>query len=195
MKEAYGPYEIAELLDVAPSSIGLWIEKGFLEAFKTPGGHRRINRDELVRFLKRHNIPVPDEFKGDLVRILIIEDEVEVAEMIKRVLSDYENVEVYVVNDGIAALLEIGRKPPDLVILDIIIPGIDGFEVCKRINRDKLLDVKTLAISGKIEEDDVSKLLESGAKRFLRKPFSVEDLKRTGHDLLVEVRESFVVLP
>lgn len=195
MKEAYGPYEIAELLDVAPSSIGLWIEKGFLEAFKTPGGHRRINRDELVRFLKRHNIPVPDEFKGDLVRILIIEDEVEVAEMIKRVLSDYENVEVYVVNDGIAALLEIGRKPPDLVILDIIIPGIDGFEVCKRINRDKLLDVKTLAISGKIEEDDVSKLLESGAKRFLRKPFSVEDLKRTVNDLLVEVRESFVVLP
>lgn len=195
MKEAYGPYEIAELLDVAPSSIGLWIEKGFLEAFKTPGGHRRINREELVRFLNRHNIPVPDEFKGDLVRILIIEDEIEVAEMIKRVLSDYENVEVYVVNDGIAALLEIGRKPPDLVILDIIIPGIDGFEVCKRINRDKLLDVKTLAISGKIEEDDVSKLFESGAKRFLRKPFSVEDLKRTVNDLLVEVRESFVVLP
>jgi excisionase family DNA binding protein len=195
MKEAYGPYEIAELLDVAPSSIGLWIEKGFLEAFKTPGGHRRINREELVRFLNRHNIPVPDEFKGDLVRILIIEDEVEVAEMIERALSDYENVEVYAVNDGIAALLEIGRKPPDMVILDIIIPGIDGFEVCKRINRDKLLNVKTLAISGKIGEDDVSKLLESGANRFLRKPFSVEDLKRTVDDLLVEVRESFVVLP
>lgn len=195
MKEAYGPYEIAELLDVAPSSIGLWIEKGFLEAFKTPGGHRRINREELVRFLNRHNIPVPDEFKGDLVRILIIEDEIEVAEMIERALSDYENVEVYAVNDGIAALLEIGRKPPDMVILDIIIPGIDGFEVCKRINRDKLLNVKTLAISGKIDEDDVSKLLESGANRFLRKPFSVEDLKRTVDDLLVEVRESFVVLP
>jgi excisionase family DNA binding protein len=195
MKEAYGPYEIAELLDVAPSSIGLWIEKGFLEAFKTPGGHRRIYREELVRFLNRHNIPVPDEFKGDLVRILIIEDEVEVAEMIERVLSDYENVEVYSVNDGIAALLEIGRRPPDMVILDIIIPGIDGFEVCKRINRDKILNVKTIAISGKIEEDDVSKLLESGANRFLRKPFSVEDLKRTVDDLLVEVRESFVVLP
>ncbi|UCE27082.1 MAG: response regulator [Candidatus Coatesbacteria bacterium] len=194
MKEAYGPYEIAEMLGVAPSSVGTWIDKGFLEAFKTPGGHRRIYREDLVRFLNQQNIPVPNEVKGDLVRILIIEDEIEVSEMIERALSNYEGIEIYSVNDGIAALLEIGRRPPDMVILDIVIPGIDGFEVCKRITRDKILKTKILTMSGKIEPDDVSKLLESGANRFLRKPFSVEDLTRTVDDLLVEIKESFVDL-
>jgi excisionase family DNA binding protein len=194
MKEAYGPYEIAELLNVAPSSIGLWIEKGYIAAYKTPGGHRRVRLNDLVRFLNEHNIPVPDELKGELVRILVVEDETDVADLIERVLSEYENVEVNTVNDGISALLEIGRNPPDLVVLDIVIPGVDGFEVCKRVNRDKLLSVKTLAISGKINEDDVSRLLESGADRFLRKPFNVEDLKRTIDDLLTEIRASFFKL-
>lgn len=179
-KKAFGTYEIAKICHVTPSTVSNWIEKGLLPTFTTGGGHRRVWDTDLVAFLKKHNIPIPENM--DLAtpfRILIVDDEAPICSMIKRIMQKlYPDAEIYEASDGFEAGQKVTQLTPSLVILDLKLPGIDGLKVCKSIRADDhLKNTKILAISGYEPEDSRTQSLAAGANDFLGKPFNTDDLR------------------
>jgi excisionase family DNA binding protein len=176
-KRTFGTHDIARLCQVTPPTIGRWIEEGKLPSFKTAGGHRRVWDTDLVAFLKSHNIPVPPQFAATL-RVLIVDDEPEIRQFVRRVLiSLVPGAEISEAGDGFEAGRMVATLMPRLVVLDIRLPGMDGFKVCSSIRADPAFkDVKILAITGVGVEDSRRQILDAGADAFLPKPFEAEEL-------------------
>ena len=149
-KTAFGTTEISKICHVTPHSVGRWIEEGKLPSFSTGGGHRRVWAQDLVIFLKEHNIPVPQELlDDDLPRILIVDDEPETRSLIKRVVRQlYPVVEIHEAADGFEAGHKVADLLPSLVVLDLRLPGMNGIKVCQTIrSNSKLRGIKILAIT------------------------------------------------
>lgn len=178
-KRTFGTHDIARICHVTPPTIGRWIEGGKLPSFKTAGGHRRVWDIDLVSFLKTHNIPVPPELSGAVsLRVLVVDDEPEMRRFILRALAGHiPEAEVHEAADGFEAGHKIASLVPTLVILDLRLPGMDGFKVCATVRADpKLKNVKVLAISGLSGDDTRRRILDAGADLFLPKPFDAEEL-------------------
>ncbi|HCR55215.1 MAG TPA: DNA-binding response regulator, partial [Cytophagales bacterium] len=109
------------------------------------------------------------------MNVLVIEDEVNVAAFIKKGLEE-ENYQVETVQDGMSVLALLGVKPIDLIILDIILPGINGIELCKKIRQNGFKDVPVLMLTALNSTDDVVKGLNAGADDYLAKPFKFAEL-------------------
>lgn len=182
--------EIARLLNVHSSTVARWIDEGTLKAFVTPGGHRRVNSADLLEFLKQHNMPLPPELASlEKKRILVVDDDPKVLAPIVRILKTKKGYETFTAVDGFQAGEQVSDHNPNLVILDIMLPGIDGFKVCKMIKeRDK--NIKVLAITGYNTKENRKKILDAGADAFLPKPFEMKKLIENVEALLGEdVRE------
>ena len=122
-KTIYTTHEVSRLLQVNPRSVINWIEQSLLPSYRTPGGHRRIRRDDLLGFLRKHQIPTPAALVEGTVSVLIVDDEPEVSGMLKTFFERQGDYEISTATDGITALMEVGRLKPDLLILDIMLPG------------------------------------------------------------------------
>src|SRR5438552_9642495 len=122
-KTIYTTHEVSRLLQVNPRSVINWIEQSLLPSYRTPGGHRRIRHDDLLAFLRKHQIPTPAPLVDGKFNILIVDDEKEIVTLIKTFLQRQGSYEISSASDGISALIEVGRVKPDLLILDIMIPG------------------------------------------------------------------------
>ena len=108
--------------------------------------------------------------------ILVVDDEPDTVNLAKRLL-EMEGFRVITASDGESALKSIYEKRPDLVLLDIKIPKIDGYEVCKKIKNDpELKDTIVIMFTAKVFEKDRKKGLESGANEYITKPFSGDEL-------------------
>src|SRR5688572_15987181 len=137
MKETYGTYDIARICQVSPPTIGRWIDEGKLPAFTTAGGHRRVWAKDLVVFLGAHNLPVPPDLCPSRLRILIADDEPSIRRIIVRIIqARFPQCETHEAEDGFEAGHKVGTLAPSLVILDIGLPGLDGFKVCRLIRKD-----------------------------------------------------------
>lgn len=181
MKKHYTTTEIGILLGVTTATINGWINSGKLSAFKTPGGHNRIRQDVLLDFLSRNKIPVPPELEtSNKPKILIVEDDEDVRDFVIAVIENLEYVvEVEVATDGYTAGNKVVKFKPDLVILDIMLPGLNGFEICRQIRGELGKNVKVLAITGYYSEENKRKILEAGANAFMRKPMLLDEFKKT----------------
>ena len=178
MKNALSTYTVSKLLGVAIASVAKWIDDGQLEAGRTPGGHRRVGKRELIDFLRRHNLPIPPELFDNPPRVLIVDDDDVVrkwiAEEIKARHPDYEVLEA---SDGFAAGELITSSKPDAVILDIRMPGMDGFQICTRIkSKESTKDIVVIAITAHPSKDSEQRILDAGAKAFFTKPFDADTL-------------------
>jgi CheY-like chemotaxis protein len=174
IKSIYTTHDLSRLLHVNPRSVINWIEQDLLQSFRTPGGHRRVRHDDLLAFLRKHKIPMPGALAGGSFSVLVVEDEAEVAKMIQTFLEGQPGYRVNTAEDGISALMSVGRDRPDLMILDIKIPGVDGIEVCRKIKADPKGKTAIIAISG--QADNGSKAIEAGADAFITKPLDLEAL-------------------
>lgn len=181
-KTIYTTHEVSRLLHVNPRSVINWIEQDLLPSYRTPGGHRRIRHDDLLAFLRKHQIPVPSALVDGQFGVLIVDDEDEIVELIKNFLERQGNYEISTASDGITALIEVGRTKPDLLILDIMIPGVDGVEVCRRIKADSSNRTAIIAVSGNNEKE--RKVLQAGADAFMLKPINLEQLHEEAKRLL-----------
>ena len=174
VKSIYTTHEVSRLLHVNPRSVINWIEQDLLPSYRTPGGHRRIRHDDLLAFLHKHQIPTPAALVRGQFKILIVEDEDEIISIIKAYFERHANYIVQSASDGITALIEVGRSKPDLIVLDILIPGVDGIDVCRRIKGDANNKTAIIAISGQLENEQ--KVLQAGADAFMAKPLDLERL-------------------
>src|SRR4051794_24006426 len=150
----YTTHEVSRLLHVNPRSVINWIEQDLLPSYRTPGGHRRIRHDDLMVFLRKHQIPTPPSLIDGSFTVLIVDDEHEIRDLINTFLQMKGGFETYSAADGITALIEVGRLRPDLLIVDIMIPGVDGVEVCRRIKSDPNNKTAIIAISGVAEKEN-----------------------------------------
>jgi excisionase family DNA binding protein len=181
-KTIYTTHEVSRLLHVNPRSVINWFEQSLLQSYRTPGGHRRIRHDDLMAFLRKHQIPTPASLVADKFSILIVDDDQEIIDLLKAYLERQAPYEIATAADGITALIEVGRVKPDLLILDIMIPGVDGVEVCRRIKADSSNKTAIIAISGTTEHQ--SQVLEAGADAFMLKPVDMDQLHAEARRLL-----------
>jgi excisionase family DNA binding protein len=181
-KTIYTTHEVSRLLHVNPRSVINWIEQSLLQSYRTPGGHRRIRHDDLMAFLRKHQIPTPASLVADKFSILIVDDDQEIIDLLKAYLERQAPYEISTAADGITALIEVGRVKPDLLVLDIMIPGVDGVEVCRRIKADSSNKTAIIAISGTTERQ--SQVLEAGADAFMLKPVDMDKLHEEARRLL-----------
>jgi len=154
--------------------VGRWLHKGKLPYFHTAGGHRRVWDTDLIAFLQRHNIPVPHELSGAvLTRVLIVDDEAPTRRLVRRIVqSRFPQAEIHEAADGFGAGQKTARFLPTLVILDLRLPGLDGFRVCRDIRENpELRHIRILAMSGHSVQESRGKAMEAGADDFLAKPF------------------------
>ena len=172
--------EAAALLNVAVSTIQLWTNDGLLEAWTTVGGHRRINRSDLEAFMKKQGIPIPaQEMNGLKKKILVVDDDPIIVETIVQALEEDEfDYEVISASDGFEAGLQVNHFVPDLLILDIMMPDIKGYEVCKKIKENPDTEnTKIIVLSAYLDEDKFKKMKAYGADACFSKPFPLPQLK------------------
>jgi excisionase family DNA binding protein len=170
--------EVAAFCHVTDRAVLKWIEEGKLKAYRTPGNHSRINTADILNFLKEYNMPIPEEFQpGGAKKILIVDDDKEMVSAIRRVLANQRKYEIDVAYDGFTAGKKFVEFRPDLVLLDIRMPGLDGYEVCSLLRQNpETQGIKVIIISGILDMDAVEKIMKIGANDYLTKPFRNEFL-------------------
>jgi two-component system, OmpR family, response regulator len=177
MKTVFTTGEAAKICKVSQQTIIRCFDSGQLKGFRVPGSRfRRIPRDHLFSFMKDNGIPT-DALESGKRKVLIVDDDVDLVELMADVFARDGRFEIKTANNGFDAGMLVKEFRPDLVVLDVMLPDINGKEVCLRVRNDKTLeDVKIICISGMVEADKVADLRESGANDFMQKPFVVEKL-------------------
>ena len=172
--------QMAKVCKVSTETIRRWIDRGAVRSTKTLGGHRRITLDDFLRFLNENNIPYDRRLFAEKRRILIVDDEDSVIEMLEGYIKDLEeDFEIDVAKNGFQAGIKVTEEYPDIIILDIIMPGMDGIEVCEKLKSDKRTrEIKVIAITGYASQENVQRMLNAGAVMVLRKPFGFEDFEK-----------------
>ena len=175
--------QAAEYLGVAQSTIRKWSDTGRLPAFYTPGGHRRFRRSDLDAFLSNSRGTSAAPFRSGPV-ILIVDDDARLREFVRVNLEmdGYTVREAGNASEGLAALEE---EPPDLILLDVMMPEVDGWEMLRRVRERHGVDsIPVIMFSGKVDERTAETATERGAQAFLGKPFDPQQLIQSTKQLL-----------
>ena len=176
--------QAAEFCAVDRVTMWRWIKAGKIKASVTPGGHHRIVGEDLESFLK-HQGMYP--LKGDYFqknKILIVDDEPDFCDVISQLLSTHD-YETSIAENGFAAGLQITQFKPDLLVLDLVMPGMDGFEVCRLVKgHPDTTHIMVLAVTGYDTPENRKQIMEAGADRYLPKPIEKDILFKTVEELL-----------
>jgi len=173
-------FKASKYCKVSPKTIINWVEAGHIKAYKTVGGHRRINKTDLEDFMRKQGIPIPEEDLDEgRKRILVVDDDPIIVETIVQALEEDEyDYEVISASDGFEAGIQVSHFKPHLLILDIMMPDIKGYEVCKKIKSDEeTKDTKIVVLSAYLDEEKFKKMKENGADVCFSKPLPLPQLK------------------
>jgi len=178
----FSALEVAKLCGVVNQTSINWIRNEQLKAFTTPGGQYRIYAQDLVIFLKSHNMRVPDELRQELTTpidaglALIVDDDKDLNTILKRFIErKIEALRVAQAFDGFEAGRIIAERHPAIVLLDVNMPGLDGISLCKKIRSDESLGQPyVIAMTGVAEEEARPLVMNAGADAFFTKPINFE---------------------
>lgn len=168
------PNEVAALLMVAPATLRVWAEKGLIRAQTTAGGHRRFLRDEVERFRLQQAGGKPAEPR----RLLIVDDDHALCRYLTALIATLpEPPLTAVAHDGFEAGRKLVAFRPQTVLLDLMMPGIDGCAVCHQIKQDEATrGIRVIAMTGYATPENVERVLAAGAEVCLAKPIDEERL-------------------
>ena len=184
-KTVFTTGEAARICKVSQQTIIRCFDNGSLKGFRVPGSRfRRIPREQLFQFMKDNGIPT-DALESGKRKVLIVDDDEELVDLLVDVFQSDRRFEIRTANNGFDAGMYVKEFRPDLVVLDVMLPDINGKEVCQRVRSDPSLQtVKIICISGMVEQDKVADLKAAGANDFMQKPFTVDKLLDRACDLL-----------
>lgn len=177
MKTVFTTGEAAKVCKVSQQTIIRCFDNGQLKGFRVPGSKfRRIPREALYKFMRDNQIPT-DALESGKRKVLVVDDEPEIVEIITAGLLDDGRFEIKVAANGFDAGMMVKEYRPDLIVLDVNLPDINGKEVCHRVRADQNLEeVRIICISGEVMEDRIQELKLAGADDFVQKPFDVDVL-------------------
>ncbi len=180
MEDVFTVFTASKYCNVSSKTIINWIDAGYIKAYRTPGGHRRINRKDLEEFMKKQGIPIPETVvEDDRKKILVVDDDPIIVESIVQSLEEDEHdYEVISAADGFEAGLQVNHFKPHLLILDIMMPDIKGYDVCKKIkSTPETKDTKIIVLSAYLDEEKFARMKEYGADACFSKPLPLAQLK------------------
>jgi len=177
MKDLFTTGEAAEICRVSQQTIIRCFDSGRLEGFRVPGSRfRRIPRQSLVKFMRENKIPL-DAIESGKKKILIVDDDVEIVELMVDVLERDGRFEMKTASSGYEAGMVTQQFRPELILLDYMLPDVNGNVVCQTIKRNpEFENIKIIIVSGVVKQDEITQLLKSGAEDFIRKPFDIAEL-------------------
>jgi len=174
-KEYLTPQEVAVLLKVSPVTVRQWAQKGGLKAFTTPGGHRRFYKHDVLHFAANRGVKTSNKKSR---KLLIVDDDVLLAGFLHEVFqTNEENYDVRVVHDGFTAGSYIQSFIPEVILLDIMMPGINGIQVCHFLKKNPATaGIRVVAMTGFPTNELVQEIIDAGADMCLHKPLKVNDV-------------------
>jgi excisionase family DNA binding protein len=177
VKSLFTTGEAAEVCNVSQQTIIRCFDAGRLKGFRIPGSKfRRIPRESLVAFMRENGIP-SDNFENGKKKILIVDDDAEIVELIVDVLIRDGRFEVKTASSGYEAGIMTHQFNPDLIILDYMLPDINGNIVCKTIKSNPdFAATRIIIVSGVVNQSEIEDLLSAGAEDFMKKPFNIAEL-------------------
>jgi len=180
--------EVAKICNVAPRTVSKWFDSGALTGYRIPGSKdRRIPLNQLIRFMKHHGMPLNGLMTG-VTRILIVDGEQDIVEVLEKILEDEAKYEVEVAKGGFAAGVIAEKFRPHVILLDMNLSDIDGKEVAKQVKSNPDLQLtKVIAMSGKLMDEDAKGIQAQGFDGFLKKPFHVKQVIEAVEDAMAVV--------
>ena len=174
--------EVARYCAVTNDGVLKWIKSGKLRAFSTPGGHYRVAMDDFRAFLQKFDIPIDEAFfKGaqKTRTVLVVDDEEDIREIVRRVLTEVEpGLKIEEAVDGYDAGIKIGTLRPDLIVMDVRMPRVDGLSLCRSIRQNpETKGIRILAITAFPEQDIIRRMYDAGADLCLIKPLQLEHFR------------------
>ena len=162
------------------------VNSGELRASRTPDGHYRILKEDLEDFIiKKKMYPLVHK-RSSNIRILIVDDDLKVQKLLTVMLSS-DRYETETASSGFEAGSKVVRFKPDLIILDLIMPEMSGFEVCRQIKKDpETSHIKILVLTGYDSKENRDRIMEAGADDYMVKPMGKDVLLQHVEDLLIE---------
>ena len=190
----FSALEVANICGVVNQTAINWIKNGYLKAFTTPGGQYRVYSEDLVEFLHSRGMRLPPELKEVLEQqksievVLVVDDDEEFNNTLKQFLEKkYPDYTVEQAFDGFEAGKVLAESKPDMVLLDVDPPGIDGRKLCQKIKEDSpAVKPIVIAISGVTDADIEGQMMEAGADAFLAKPLKMEELPQVIEQLAAQ---------
>jgi excisionase family DNA binding protein len=180
MEDTMTVFTASKYCNVSSKTIINWVEAGHIKAYKTVGGHRRIKKFDLEAFMLQQGIPIPEQKEtADRKKILVVDDDLIIVESIVQALEEDEfDYEVISASDGFEAGLQVNHFNPDLLILDIMMPDIKGYDVCKKIKTNEdTKHTKIIVLSAYLDEEKFKQMKDNGADVCLSKPLPLSKLK------------------
>lgn len=182
-QKAYTTFEAAKICHVTHHSIKNWIKQGLIRASRTPGGHYRILEDDLDAFREEYDM-FPRDKGPSKQRVMIVDDDPDARALIEDILTE-KGYELIKVSNATEVGLKAAQLLPDLILLDFLMPEINGFDVCKALRANELTrSIPIMAVTCLSKEDDIERIFECGADEYLPKPFKVEQLQEKVQDLI-----------
>jgi excisionase family DNA binding protein len=176
MKDLLTTGEAAEICKVSQQTIIRCFDAGRLEGFRIPGSKfRRIPRQSLIKFMKDNSIPL-DEIESGKKKVLVVDDDPEIVELIEDILVKDGRFETRTASSGYDAGVLTQQFRPDLILLDYMLPDVNGNIVCQTIRKNpEFENIKIIVVSGVVRQEEIDRLFKSGAEDFIRKPFDVTE--------------------
>lgn len=165
------------MLMVSPITIRQWAARGILKAELTLGGHRRFLREEIERVARERGVAPLQSERDDMLRILIVDDDAPLVSLLIEILGREPSLVTESAFDGFDAGKKVEQFEPDVILLDLMMPGLDGFEVCRRLKADPASrDIRVIIMTGDASPVNVRRALAAGAEMCLEKPLDYRRL-------------------
>jgi len=169
---------VAAACQVTIPTVKRWIREGYLPAFRTAGGHFRVTEEAFDRFRAARQIPLVGAVAPECPKVLIIDDDPTTLATLSDALTWVGRYKVETAQDGYEGLIRVGGFRPDVLVLDIRMPGLDGFQVCRHVKADpSTRSTRILAVSGYAQSDTTARAFEAGAEGFMEKPIDLGRLR------------------
>jgi excisionase family DNA binding protein len=186
--ESYSSIDLAKILGVHRVTVTNWIKKGALKAARTPGGRYKVTKQDLRDFLREQGMPIPDFLQTDTKkRVVAVDDDDNILDLLKNYFATGDMPYMYQLktfNNPLNAALNIGDSKPDLVLLDLFMPQLYGFDLAEKIKQTSP-DTRIIIITGHPTDENLAKLKHHGVEAIMAKPFVLEELGNTIEDTLM----------
>jgi len=176
-KAVFTTGDVAEICNISQQTVIRCFDNGRIKGFRVPGSRfRRIPRESLIEFMRENGLSL-DRLQSGKIRVLVVDDDAAIVEMLVEVLERDGRFEVQTAATGFDAGMRTKEFRPDIIILDYMLPDINGNKVCRTIRSDPAMQsAKIIIVSGVVRREDIEGLLECGANDFLQKPFRINEL-------------------